>query len=427
MRVTATFGLWGTLLLGSAFAEVESWPRFRGENGLGVAAAQNVPVELNEKTRAWSVPLPGPGSSSPVVWGDRLFVTSEDRRKSEVIFVCLDAKNGEERWRKTVKTGLYRTHKMNNTAAATPCVSEDAVVFTWYDAGRKVVMLSAFSHDGKELWDYEIGAFKGQHGPNLHPAIREGRILIAHLHQADGYVAALNVKTGKPVWKKEYPGPNPKTTYMTPLVRERHSAEGPKMEVVVACTSIGVRGLDFETGVELWALPREFRERCIVSPIDILSGSGARDSLVIAGCKNNVFFAVRPPDVKGGSAEVVWRMSKNAPYVPTPVSDGKTLYVLSDTGTLSAMDPKNGEVRWQEKLPANFYASPLLIGGKLYCKSRDGEVYVAEVGARFKLLAISDLKPGDEVTWADATPAVAHNSLYVRVGARMDCYRNEKK
>ena len=114
MRVTATFGLWGTLLLGSAFAEVESWPRFRGENGLGVAAAQNVPVELNEKTRAWSVPLPGPGSSSPVVWGDRLFVTSEDRRKSEVIFVCLDAKNGEERWRKTMKTGLYRTHKMNN-------------------------------------------------------------------------------------------------------------------------------------------------------------------------------------------------------------------------------------------------------------------------------------------------------------------------
>jgi outer membrane protein assembly factor BamB len=184
-----------------------------------------------------------------------------------------------------------------------------------------------------------------------------------------------------------------------------------------------VRGLDFETGAELWSLPNEFKERCIVSPVDILAGSGKKDALVVAGCKNNVFFAMRPPDATGGEAEVAWRLEMGSPYVPTPVSDGTTVYVLSDGGILQAVEARTGKVRWRERLPANFYASPLLIGGKLYCQSREAEVFVAEVGDSFKLLATSDLKPGDEVTWVDSTPAVAMDSLFVRVGARMDCYR----
>ncbi len=427
MRNTIAYVVLSALLSGVAGAEVEAWPRFRGPKGWGVAARQNVPVELTKETLAWSAPLPGPGTSSPVVWGDRLFVTSEDRKKGEVILICIDALTGKHRWSKAHQAGIYRTHKFNNTAAATPCLAENLVVCSWYDAGRGMAMLSAYDHDGKELWVYDIGSFKGAHGLNLVPAIHGGRVLIAHLHQGGGYVAALDAKNGKPVWKKDYPEASPKTTYMTPLVRERHTADGPKLEVVVASTSIGVRGLNFDTGEELWSLPSEFNERCIVSPIDIMTGSGTRDTLLTVGCKNNVFFAVRPPDVKGGSAEVAWRLGKNSPYVPTPVSDGKTLYVLADSGNLQAVDPKNGEVRWQERLPGNFYASPLLIGGKLYCLSRDGEVFVAEVGGKFTLLATSDLKPGEEAAWTDATPAVAHNSLYLRLGARLDCYRTPKK
>ena len=177
-----------------------------------------------------------------MVCGQHVFVTSEDRERGEVTFVCLDAKSGDKRWHQVVKTGSYRTHKMNNMAAATPCASEDAVVFSWYDAEKNMVMLSAYSHGGKKLWSHEVGAFKGQHGPNLVPEIHAGRVLIAHLHQIDGYVAALELKSGKPVWRREYPAPNPKTTYITPLVRERFANDGPKKEVVVACTGVGVRG-----------------------------------------------------------------------------------------------------------------------------------------------------------------------------------------
>ena len=110
--------------------------------------------------------------------------------------------------------------------------------------------------------------------------------------------------------------------------------------------------------------------------------------------------------------------------MPSPVSDGRTVFVLSDGGVLQALDALTGAVRWTERLPGNFYASPLLVAGRLYCKSRSGEMFVAEVGKACKLLATSDLKPGDEVAFADATPAVAHHSLYVRIGARVDCYRD---
>lgn len=419
----------GTVLLLTASwgrADGESWPRFRGTHGAGVVAADHVPVRLAVETRAWSTPLPGPGTSSPVVWGGSVFVTAEDGEKGQVVFVCLDAVSGEVRWSRRVTVGDYHTHKMNNTAAATPCVSAEAVVFSWYDAEREVAVLTAFSHEGRKLWGYDVGRFRGSHGVNLHPVIHGNRVLIAHLHQDGGHVLALDAGTGRLVWKKDYPSPSRKTTYMTPLVRKRHSASGPEWEVVVAATSIGVRGLNFEDGTELWSLPGVFKERCIVSPVDVLAGSGSSHSLVTVGCKNNVFFALRPPEERGGQPEVVWRLEKNAPYVPTPVSDGQTLYVLSDGGVLQAVDPHTGAPRWQEKLPANFYASPLLIGGRLYGLSREGEMFVAEVRDGFKLLGTSDLEPGGEVTWSDATPAVAGGSLYVRIGARLDCYRSGK-
>ncbi len=398
-----------------------NWPRFRGPDGRGIAASQHVPVELGKNTLAWSVPLPGPGSSSPVVWGAALFVTGEDRKKGEVTLVCLDVETGGTRWSKTVRTGDYQTHNMNNTAASTPCLAENLVVFSWYDSVREVAMLSAFSHKGRELWQHEVGAIKVMHGINLQPVVQDGRVLFAHLHQAGGYVAALDAGNGKPVWRREYPQLSNKTTYITPLVRERH---GGGKEVVVASASIGVRGLDLATGEETWALSGVFKERTIVSPVDIMAGSGSQDSLLTAGCKNGVFFAVRPPDAaEGGEARVAWHFDKKTPYVPTPVSDGNTLYVLTDGGKLLAVDPASGALRWQQRLRANFYASPLLIGGRLYCLSREGEVFVAEVGKEFKLLSTLDLKPGDEVMWCDSTPAVAHDSLYLRIGARLDCHR----
>ena len=420
----ATFFMLLLGILPIASADQESWPQFRGPGGFGKSESRKIPTELNKDTLAWSVSLPGDGSSSPIIWGSRLFITSVDKEDESVTLVCLDAITGESKWTRSAKGGSPRMHRMNNPAAPTPVATKDVVVLSWYDEARRKSILSGYSHEGAPTWEVEVGPHNSSHGPALQPSVHENRILFANLHKSGGTVGALDAETGKMVWSREYDQPASKNTYAAPFVRERLSDEGPRKEVVVASTGTGVIGLDFETGKDLWEMPGVFNHRCIISPFDLLSGSGLDDALIVAGCKNNTFFALRPPDAAAGKdPEIAWRLTKAAPYVPTPVSDGKTTFVLSDGGIIHALDSKSGEPRWVERLQGNFYASPILANGKLYCLTREGEMIVAEVGESFNLIASSSLKPADHIPFTDATPAIAHDSLYVRVGDRLDCYR----
>ena len=396
----------------------ETWPRFRGEDGSGVSAAK-IPTQFNKESLLWSVKLPGPGSSSPVIWEDKLFVTSEDRDKKTVSLVCINAKTGKPEWTRKLSVGDYHLHRFNNTAAASPAVSADAVVVAWYDGKNEVAKLSAFNHSGKDLWTYEVGPQKSQHGINLHPVIHQDRVIVSHLHMNDVYIGAISLKTGKAIWKTPYAGEGKKTSYVTPLVREK---TGDKHEVIVASHSLGVVGLDFSSGKELWSLPDTMKQRTIVSPINVLAGSGSDDCLVAVGCKSGVYFAVRPPVTRNDKPLIVWKMKGDTPYVPTPVSNGQTVFTLSDGGALSALDAPTGKEQWKVKLQANFYASPIIAGGKLYALSREGEMIVADVSKGYQELSRSSLSPGPETQWADATPAIAHGKIYVRLGARLDCF-----
>lgn len=383
----------------------ETWPRFRGEDGQGVSKVE-LPAQLDENSLKWSTKLPGTGSSSPVIWKSALFITSEDSEKESVSLICMEADSGRILWKRSRKVGNYHLHRFNNTAAASPVCRENLVIMSWFSGEKKTCMLSAFDHSGKDLWEIELGSFKGKHGPTIHPEIHDGKVFIAHLHQASSYVGAFNAQTGKTIWKTDYAGDN--VSYVTPVV---HSGE-----VIVASQSIGVRGLSLETGKENWALPDTMKARTIVSPFNVLDSKD--EALFAVGCKNGVYFAVRP----GPEPKIAWRMQGKTPYVPTPVSNGATVFALSDGGELTAMDSRTGEVRFKENLKANFYASPLLIGGNLYALTREGEMVVADLSKAYKELARSPLKPGSECEWADATPAVAHDQIYIRLGARIDCY-----
>ncbi|MEN8694964.1 MAG: PQQ-binding-like beta-propeller repeat protein [Akkermansiaceae bacterium] len=394
------------VLIGCSFLHAQdTWPRFRGEGGRGVSEVE-VPVKLDESTRRWAVKLPGPGSSSPVVWKNHLFITSEDTEKQTVTLSCLDSLTGKPCWEAVKKVGQYHMHRFNNTAAASPVANENLVVLSWFSAEKKMCMLSAFDHAGEELWEIELGAFKGKHGPALQPELHEGSVLMTHLHQDGGYVGSFDCKTGETIWKTPYPGND--VSYVTPVVHQG--------EVIVAAKSIGVRGLDFKTGKETWALPGTMKARTIVSPFNLIGKGG--EALFAVGCKNGVYFAVRP----GAEPEIAWRMKGKTPYVPTPVSDGATVFSISDGGSLTALNARTGKVSYTKNLKANFYASPLLLSGKLYALTREGEMVVSEVSGDYKELARSPLKPGPECQWADATPAVANDGIYVRLGARMDFY-----
>lgn len=413
------FNLCLSLLLAitSVASSAETWPRFRGDSGTGVSDAQ-IPSELGKKNLLWSANLPGPGSSSPVIWEDKLYVTGEDREKKTVSLICINAKSGKPEWTKKLSVGDYHLHRFNNTAAASPAVSANAVVVAWYDGKNELAKLSAFDHKGGDLWTYEVGPQKTQHGINLHPVIHGDRVILSHLHMNDGYVGAISLKDGKPIWKAPFTGEGKKTSYITPLIRKA----GDREEVIIASNASGVVGLDLENGKQLWTLPGTMKQRTIVSPIDVLAGSGKDDCLIAVGCKNGVYFAARPPKKSSDKAEIVWRMKGNTPYVPTPVSDGKTVFALSDGGVLSALDASSGDEQWQEKLQANFYASPILVGGKLYSLSREGEMIIADISDGYKELSRCPLNPGPETQWSDATPAIAHGRIYVRLGARLDCF-----
>jgi outer membrane protein assembly factor BamB len=164
------------------------------------------------------------------------------------------------------------------------------------------------------------------------------------------------------------------------------------------------------------------KQRTIVSPINVLAGSTSKEPLIAVGCKNGVYFAVSPPSEKGNSAEIAWHMKGKTPYVPTPVSNGKTVFALSDGGVLTALEARSGRVVWTQKLQANFYASPIIADGKFIALSREGLLITANVSDGYDELSRSSLSPGPESEWSDATPAIANGRIYLRLGSRIDCH-----
>ena len=156
---SAIISVLAPVAMASNLEDSETWKQFRGNNATAIASGQKVPVNLGKETLRWSVSLSGPGSSSPVVWGDRLFVTAEDRKAGQVELYCLNAKSGKEIWSKRISTGTYHVHNFNNLASGTPCATDKHVVLGWYDTSTSHAMVTAYSHDGEELWTQDLGQF----------------------------------------------------------------------------------------------------------------------------------------------------------------------------------------------------------------------------------------------------------------------------
>ncbi len=406
------------LLLISPGSSKEGWSRFRGDNGSGNSKI-DLPIIFNQKTLKFSTQLPGPGSSSPIIWKSHLYITAEAPSGQDVYLICLDAHTGQKKWQAELPVRSYSLHRFNSKAASTPSANDHAVIVSWFNGDTKRTMISAFSHKGKKLWDYEVGAVKTSHGPSLQPIIHDNFVIFAHLHHKGGYVSALDLKTGQPRWKKEYPGS--RATYVAPYIHQTESGS----EIIAASQACGVISLDLLTGEEKWSLPKTFKHRTITSPINVLEGTDSNTPLIAVGCKNGIFFAAQPPNREKPKASIAWRMKGNTPYVPTPVSNGHTLFVLSDGGMLSALEAKTGNLLWKQSLQGNFYASPIISNQKLYALSREGEIIVIDASkspkkyhelSRFKLTA----DPKHPHT--DSTPAVSHHNIYLRIGSRIECH-----
>lgn len=465
--LTAVLGL-----CACAPARAGSWPQFRGPDGKAVAPDdQKLPAEVGpDKNVIWKTALP-PGHSSPVVHGDRIYLTAV-KDKKQLLTLALDRKTGAVLWEKEAPhKALEKIHSIGSHAQPTCATDGTHVVSLFGSAG-------AFCYDaeGKQLWHVPMGPFKSEFGAASSPLLIDGRVVINQDHDSDSFLTALDVKTGKPLWKadrSEFP-----VGYASPVVWE----VGGKKQVVQAGT-LRVAGYDFDTGKEVWTVRGLARvmnmtptvgpdnvlyvagwaagadpgERIVVPPFaEVLekhdkNGNGTleidevpegpvkerfalfdRDKdghltkaewenmRAIFGTAVNRMVAIKP----GGTGDVtkthvLWEQTKQLPFVPSPLYYKGLLFLVKNGGFLTALDPKTGKVLKSDRIPgpSNYYASPVGGDGKVYLLAQGGHLTVVSAEAEWRVLHRARFDA--EVF---ATPAVVDGRIYLRTAEYLYCF-----
>jgi outer membrane protein assembly factor BamB len=413
-----------------------SWPSFRGPLASGVADGQKLPDVWDGPKGTnilWRAPVPGLAHSSPIVWGDRVFVTtavssnpkatfkpglygdgdaSDDRSPQKWMLYALDKRTGKVLWERIAFEGEPREkrHIKSTYASSTPA-TDGRVVVAWFGSQG----VHAYDVNGNVLWKvdlgrvdmgaYDIPAFEW--GPASSPIIWEGKVILQVDTQADSFLLALNADTGEVVWKTdrdEIPSWGTPTVVTTPA--------GPEL---VTNASNFIRGYDPRTGKELWRLGGSSK---ITAPTPIFSNG----LFVVASGRapERPIFAVKPGargDVTLGrdrtnSESVAWSKRGRGSYMPTPLAYDGILYVLANNGVFDAYDLATGEEIYRQRLEpvgSGFSASPVAADGRIYLSNEDGDMLVVRAGREFEILATN---PMGELLMA--TPALSDGVLYVR-------------
>jgi outer membrane protein assembly factor BamB len=413
-----------------------SWPSFRGPQASGVAEGQRLPDRWDATSGQnilWRTPIPGLAHSSPIVWGDTVFVTtaisslknatfkpglygdgdaSDDRSVHKWVIYALDARTGRIRWERVAREGPPRNkrHLKSTYASATPA-TDGRIVVAWFGSEG----VHAFDVNGQPLWSVDMGRVDMgaydiptyEWGPASTPIIWNGLVILQCETQADSFVLALNAETGETVWKTtrdELPSWGTPTVLATPA--------GPEL---VTNASNFIRGYDARTGRELWKLGGSSK---ITAPTPIAAG----DLIVVASGRapERPIFAVKPgargdltlgPD-RTSSESIAWSRTGRGSYMPTPLAYQGLLYVLANNGVLDAYDVKTGREIYRERLPligSGYSASPVAADGKIYLANEDGDMLVLRAGPKIEHLATN---PMGELLMA--TPALSEGVMYVR-------------
>jgi outer membrane protein assembly factor BamB len=426
----------GRSTLPTAAPEKGSWPSFRGTQASGVADGQQLPDRWDGKAGQnilWRTPIPGLAHSSPIVWGETVFVTtaisglknatfkpglygdgdaSDDRSVHKWVIYALDARTGRIRWERIAREGSPRNkrHIKSTYASATPA-TDGRIVVAWFGSEG----VHAFDVNGRPLWSVDMGRVDMgayniptyEWGPASSPIIWNGLVILQCDTQADSFVLALNAETGETVWKTsrdELP------SWGTPTVAI--TSAGP---LLVTNASNFIRGYDPRTGREIWKLGGSSK---ITAPTPIL----ADDLIVVASGRDpeRPIFAVKPgargdltlgPD-RTSSESIAWSRTRRGSYMPTPLAYRGLLYVLANNGVLDAYDVKTGREIYRERLPligSGYSASPVAADGKIYLSNEDGDMLVLRAGPKIEHLATN---PMGELLMA--TPALSEGVMYVR-------------
>jgi outer membrane protein assembly factor BamB len=422
----------------SSLLAADNWPQFRGP-AAGLADGNNLPDTWSPtKNVVWKCDVPGRGWSSPIVWGDKVFLTSvvtdgkfEEPKKGlyfggermkpsadvhHWMVWCYDFKTGKKLWEKEAHKGAPTStvHIKNSYASETPVTDGERLYAYFGNVG-----LFCYDLDGKELWLQKWGSFKTRFGwgSAASPVVHKGLIFVVNDNEEKSFLVALDAKTGKEKWRVER---DEKSNWATPFVWENEQ----RTELVTNGTN-RVRSYDLE-GKQLWELGG-------MSSITIPTPFAHHGLLYVCSGyvldKKKPLFAIRPgasgditPDGDSRKKYVAWFLESAGPYNPTPLVYGDYLYVVYDKGMLSCYEARTGKAMYEkERISGQFTASPWAYGGKVFCLNEDGDTYVIEAGPKFKQLGKNSL---DEMCMS--TPAALRGSLLVRTQSKLYCIRGEQ-
>ena len=423
-------------LIACASVSGQHWPSFRGPNASGVSDGHPTPVKWNApsgESVLWKTPISGVAVSSPVVWGDRVFVStavssdphatirtglygdvepSSDLSRHSWRLVALDKRTGKVLWERVAHEGVPRTkrHPKSSQASPTPVTDGRHVVVSFGSEG-----LYTYDVDGKLLWKRDLGVLNAgwfydpdyEWGVGSSPIIWKSSVIVQCDIQKNSFIAAFDVATGQPLWRtprEEIP------SWSTPAIYEGNG----RAELVTQATNF-TRGYDPSTGQELWRLAGN-SEITIPTPI-----IGANLIIVTNGYRGvQPIYAIKPGakgdiTLKGEQTQsefIAWSTKRGGPYIPTPLIYRDQLYVCSNNGVLSAYDARIGQRLYQERLGGtggSFSASPVAADGKIYLASEDGDVFVIKAGPTYELLATNSM--GEALM---ATPAISEGLIIIR-------------
>jgi len=397
------------------------WAQWRGPYATGVSSTANPPLEWSEtKNIRWKVEIPGRGSASPIVWGDRIFLLTavpvnskgedahapkggvQPRDLHRFVVLAIDRATGKTVWERVAKEEQPHeaSHQDNGTWASSSAVTDGERVYAWFESRG----MSVYDMNGKLVWEKDLGdkRMRNQFGEGSTPALYRDRVIVVWDHQGQSFVVALNKLTGEEIWRVNRPEID---TWATPLVVEHDG----KAQVIVPGMR-RLRSYDFQNGEIVWESDG-LTMNPIPSPV-------YAEGMVFAtsGFQGNKLKAIRLDGARGditGTNSIVWQLDRDTPYVPSPLLYNGILYILkTNNGILSAFEAKTGKPHYQlQRLDAvpNVFASPVGAAGRVYFPGREGTTLVIRNSATFEVLAKNTLDDG-----FDASPALVDKEMFLR-------------
>jgi outer membrane protein assembly factor BamB len=386
------------------------WPQWRGPNLDGHSSETNIPLKWSTgENIAWKVSIGGRGHSSPIVVGDRIFLTTCMEEQKTRVLLCLDRHDGHLLWMRDVLVApLEKKNSLNNFASSTPASDGKRVFVAFLEFPN--LRVYCFDLDGNKVWEKSPGKFKSMHGWGSSPILYKDMVIFNGDQDAEAYIVALRTATGEEVYRIDRL--NRTRSYCNALIVDTPKAEGGTKTQMVLTGSKSVASYDPNNGRQWWVVDGP-TEQFVASPVYtdgafFITGGFPQMRMmgIDAASAGNVT----------GTKSILWYDPHSGAYVPSPIADGQYVFTVSDEGRCTCLEARTGKRMWSEQIGKHFRPSPVWAEGRLYFLADNGTMTVLKSGPAFEMLAKNEL--GEDCY---ASPAISNGQIFLRTVGSLYC------